>query len=139
LKHLLAHNEDASPSVYDTAYIVRLKIHSKDYNGKMSPNEDLTCYCYPAHLPGNAFGFNATGFVFGVNALYPRYIEPTRMRKRTVLACVLFISWRLTCTFVCCLFEQQARQFMNRVMMSASSLIDLENMFLNLPMSYGVR
>jgi hypothetical protein len=42
-------------------------------------------------LPGNAFGFNATGFVFGVNALYPRYIEPARMREYNHLIKTFFV------------------------------------------------
>jgi hypothetical protein len=54
---------------------------SKDYNGKFSPNEEFTCYCYPGHLPGNAFGHNSKGFVFGVNALYPKPIALDKTRK----------------------------------------------------------
>ena len=47
-------------------------ISHSNSDGRKSPDEEFTCYCYPGHLPGNAFGFNTAGFVFGVNALYPK-------------------------------------------------------------------
>ena len=81
IKHLLAHNEDASPSVYNTAYLVTLNVKSTNYGNKKSPSEEITAYCYPAHMPGNAFGCNKQGFVFGVNAVYPKLLAVDRIRK----------------------------------------------------------
>lgn len=49
--------------------------------GVSSPEEEFTCYCYPGHLPGNAFGFNSAGFVFGVNATYPKLMVTNSFRK----------------------------------------------------------
>ncbi|CAF0950532.1 unnamed protein product [Brachionus calyciflorus] len=106
----LIHNEDSTPSVYNTSYLVTCKILSSDYSGVKSPTEEFTCYCYPGHLPGNAFGFNSYGFAFGINALYPKIL--------------------LTNTF--------PRQILNRLMLSARNLRDLEDIFLNVPVSYGI-
>ena len=47
----------------------------------MSPEENFTCYCYAAHLPGNAFGFNSSGFCFGVNAIYPKLLVLNAFRN----------------------------------------------------------
>jgi hypothetical protein len=79
-KHLLIHNEDSTASVYKTCYLATFKFISKDYNGRKSPNEEFTCYCYPGHLAGNGFGHNKSGFIFGVNALYPHLIAIDRTR-----------------------------------------------------------
>lgn len=50
-------------------------------SGLKSPEEEFTCYCYPAQLPGNAFGFNSSGFCFGVNALYSKHLILKRFRN----------------------------------------------------------
>ena len=79
----MVHNEDTSPIVYDTGYLVSLKINSSKYNEDLiSPEEEFTCYCYPAHLPGNAFASNKYGFIFGVNALRPKLICLNKIRKK---------------------------------------------------------
>lgn len=75
------HNEDASASIYKTAYLLTCKIFSSDFNGRKAPNEEFTAYSYPGQIPGNAFSYNAKGFAFGVNALYPKIISLTRTRK----------------------------------------------------------
>ncbi len=49
-------------------------------SGIMSPEEEFTCFCYPAHLPGNAYAFNSSGFVFSVNALVPKQLALYRFR-----------------------------------------------------------
>jgi hypothetical protein len=77
----LIHNEDTSPIVYKTAYLVTLKINSSKYYDTTAPNEEFTCYCYPGHLPGNAFASNKAGFAFGVNALRPKLICLNSIRK----------------------------------------------------------
>jgi hypothetical protein len=46
----------------------------------MSPEEEFTCFCYPAHLPGNAYAFNSSGFAFSVNALVPKQLALNRFR-----------------------------------------------------------
>ena len=77
----MVHNEDTAPIVYETAYLVTLKIKESKYNnGKMAPNEEFTCYCYPGHLPGNAFANNKYGFVFTMNALRPKLICLNKIR-----------------------------------------------------------
>ena len=59
-----------------------LKITSTKYSDKLiAPEEEFTCYCYPGHLPGNAFATNKHGFVFGVNALKPKLICLNKIRK----------------------------------------------------------
>ena len=78
---MIIHNEDGSAAIWETGYIVTVKCLSTDYNGRKSPNEEFTCYCYPAHLPGNAFGHNSKGFTFTVNALYPKVVSLNRTRK----------------------------------------------------------
>ncbi|RNA13957.1 acyl-coenzyme A:6-aminopenicillanic-acid-acyltransferase 40 kDa form-like, partial [Brachionus plicatilis] len=107
--NFIIHNEDAAPSIYKSAYLVSCKITSSDYQGVNSPEEEFTCYCYPGHLPGNAFGFNSTGFVFGVNATYPKLM--------------------VTNSF--------PRQILNRLMLSAKNLKELEKILLTVPCSYG--
>lgn len=66
-KNLIVHNEDSSPAVYNTCYIVTCKIASSYYeydflfkfekkihffyihskSGILSPSENFTTYCYP--------------------------------------------------------------------------------------------
>ena len=55
--------------------------NQKKISGIKAPEEEFTCYCYPGHLAGNAFGFNSSGFCFGVNALYPKEILLNRLRN----------------------------------------------------------
>ncbi len=79
----MVHNEDTSPVVSDTGYLVTLKINSTKYNEySMCQDEEFTCYCYPGHLPGNAFASNKYGFVFCVNALRPKLICLNKIRKK---------------------------------------------------------
>ena len=51
----------------------------------MSPTENFTSFCYPAHIPGNAYGFNSSGFVFTINALVPKKIALARFRKIKII------------------------------------------------------
>ncbi|RNA15651.1 acyl-coenzyme A:6-aminopenicillanic-acid-acyltransferase 40 kDa form-like, partial [Brachionus plicatilis] len=103
---LILHNEDTSKAVYNTGYIVSCEINSDnpDY-----PKEKFTCFCYPGHLPGNAFAFNSSGFTFSVDALVPHHIALKRF----------------------------PRQIVSRAMLSAKNLKDLEDMLLNTPIAYG--
>ncbi|CAF1103708.1 unnamed protein product [Brachionus calyciflorus] len=105
-KKLILHNEDCASSVYTTGYFVACEIipQREDY-----PHEDFTCFCYPGHLPGNAFAFNSSGFTFSVDALVPRYIALKRF----------------------------PRQIVSRAMLSAKNLRNLEDILLNTPIAFG--
>ncbi|MFX1593114.1 MAG: C45 family autoproteolytic acyltransferase/hydrolase, partial [Promethearchaeota archaeon] len=59
-KTLIAHNEDASPSLGENAYFLFEKL-------KNGPS--FLAYSYPGILPGRAFGFNSNGIFFCCNAL----------------------------------------------------------------------
>lgn len=72
------HNEDTSIAAYNTGYIVSCEINPEKQN---YPKEKFTCFCYPGHLPGNAFAFNSSGFTFSIDALVPHQIAIKRFRK----------------------------------------------------------
>lgn len=60
---LTGHNEDGTPAALGTMLLVRAQI------GKRSA---FTALCYPGFLPGNAFGFNASGVLHTMDAVSPR-------------------------------------------------------------------
>jgi len=51
------------------------------FSGTKSPHEEFTAYCYPANIGGNAFGFNSSGFAFGINTLYSTKVVGNKIRN----------------------------------------------------------
>jgi hypothetical protein len=63
---LIGHNEDGSPAALGTMFVVHAQIDARPA---------FTALCYPGFLPGNAFGFNASGVVHTVDAVSPRDVR----------------------------------------------------------------
>jgi hypothetical protein len=63
---LIGHNEDGTPSAWGRMFVARADI------GAQPP---FTALCYPGFLPGNAFGFNASGVIHTVDAVSPRHVR----------------------------------------------------------------
>jgi predicted choloylglycine hydrolase len=63
---LTGHNEDGSPAFRGNMYLVHAKVEGKP---------GFTALSYPGFLCGNAFGFNAEGVCFSVDAVRPRDIR----------------------------------------------------------------
>jgi len=56
------HNEDASPAIKNTAYLVTIKVEGGD-------SAKFMAYNYPGLLPGNAWGFNEHSVIFTCNEI----------------------------------------------------------------------
>jgi hypothetical protein len=63
---LIGHNEDGAPAALGTMFVVHVQIDARPA---------FTALCYPGFLPGNAFGFNASGVVHTVDAVSPREVR----------------------------------------------------------------
>jgi hypothetical protein len=63
---LIGHNEDGAPAALGTMFVVHVQIDARPA---------FTALCYPGFLPGNAFGFNASGMVHTVDAVSPRKVR----------------------------------------------------------------
>lgn len=70
---LMGHNEDNGTLFVDLGYI--LQASYKDASSG-EPVEEITFYCYPGMLCGNAFGFNSKGVVMTQDALSPSNVNP---------------------------------------------------------------
>jgi hypothetical protein len=63
---LAGHNEDGTPAALGKMFLLRAKVGERP---------DFTALCYPGFLPGNAFGFNASGVLHTIDAVSPRQVE----------------------------------------------------------------
>jgi len=60
---LIGHNEDGSPASLGGMFVVKVNLDDQPA---------FSALCYPGFLPGNAFGFNASGILHTINHLAPR-------------------------------------------------------------------
>jgi len=60
---LIGHNEDGSPASMGGMFAVKVSLDDQPA---------FSALCYPGFLPGNAFGFNASGIMHTVNHVAPR-------------------------------------------------------------------
>ena len=75
----MGHNEDGDPVSVNNSFVVHARITQRG-SGRA---EEFTALCYAAELCGNAFGFNTqTGVVFTVNAVFPKTVNTSAVRKR---------------------------------------------------------
>jgi hypothetical protein len=63
---LIGHSEDGSPAALGDLFLARVQVDE---------NPAFTALCYPGFLPGNAFGFNATGIMHTADAVSPRRVR----------------------------------------------------------------
>jgi hypothetical protein len=63
---LAGHNEDGTPAALGKMLLLRAKVGEQP---------DFTALCYPGFLPGNAFGFNASGVLHTIDAVSPRQVK----------------------------------------------------------------
>ncbi|CAF1202047.1 unnamed protein product [Rotaria sordida] len=90
----LVHNEDHSPALYMTSYLMEADIQSSKYDdGKReSPNEKFIAHCYAGSLPGVAFGINKHGFAYSLNGLYPNFVGDNRLPRQVINRALLSIQ-----------------------------------------------
>ena len=67
---LMGHNEDNATLFEGLGYILQAS-----YTDSGSICEEITFYCYPGMLCGNAFGFNDKGIVMTQDALSPSNVN----------------------------------------------------------------
>ncbi|KAL6071230.1 hypothetical protein QOT17_006250 [Balamuthia mandrillaris] len=95
-----AHNEDGSPYIRPSAYLVNVTLvepapspssSSSSYlaigrkkEERFVVRERWIAYAYPGVLPGNAFAFNGNGVTITMNALYPVNISRTGLGRAFV-------------------------------------------------------
>lgn len=63
---VLGHNEDGTPIGLGNMFVVTAQVNDRSA---------FTALCYPGFLPGNAFGYNASGVLHTVDAVSPRRIR----------------------------------------------------------------
>jgi len=63
---LIGHNEDGSPASLGVMFVVKVSLNDQPA---------FSAFSYPGFLPGNAFGFNASGIVHTINHVAPRPVS----------------------------------------------------------------
>ena len=93
----MGHNEDGDTISVNNSFVV----HARVVEPASGLVEEFTAMCYAAELCGNAFGFNLkTGVVFTVNAVFPKTVNTSAIRKQF---CHLKID-RMMCVIICYIF-----------------------------------
>ena len=81
----MGHNEDGDSINVNNSFVVHARITEPALHPATGPVvEEFTAMCYAAELCGDAFGFNVhTGLAFSVNAVFPKSINTSAIRKYT--------------------------------------------------------
>ncbi|CAF0981379.1 unnamed protein product, partial [Didymodactylos carnosus] len=110
-EYSILHNEDASSSLFNVAYLIVATINEQTYADQnfTCPKEKFISYCYAGTIPGNAFSANVHGLVFTLNGLYPNYLTRSKL----------------------------PRQIMNRVLLSISTVDELDHLLSSQPTAFG--
>ncbi|XP_078619725.1 beta-alanyl-dopamine/carcinine hydrolase-like [Branchiostoma floridae x Branchiostoma japonicum] len=108
---ILAHNEDGDANIQTCAYVIAANIAPYQLpNGDVLPEENFTAYCYPGVLPGVAYAYNSHGVCFSTNALLAKTLKCDRI----------------------------VRHFMNRALLTASSVEHAVDMLRNTPVGVAM-
>ena len=83
----MGHNEDGGKISVNTSYMVHARITESTQDAGLSQAvQEFTALCYAAEICGTAFGFNVnTGLVFTSNAVFPKNINTSAVRKSMIL------------------------------------------------------
>ena len=81
----MGHTEDNASMFNNLGYILQAR-YTDASSGKLL--EDITFYCYPGMLCGNAFGFNNKGVVMTQDALSPTNVTASEKAIGRWCVCV---------------------------------------------------